>query len=107
MSLLMIGVRSSKDPRAGIQNGFWGIKYLIIIGGMIGEPFSSLRTELQVRSLNSQPISITVLTPHSNRCDLDVLWDDRRLPLHPNPADPDHRLRALLGRGLAWVDNYE
>lgn len=39
MSVLMIGVRSSKDPRAGIQNGFWGIKYLIIIGGMIGAFF--------------------------------------------------------------------
>merc|ERR1711963_1331204 len=36
MSLLMIGVKSSSDPRAGIQNGFWGFKYLLIIGGMIG-----------------------------------------------------------------------
>ena len=26
MSLLMIGVKSSNDPRAGIQNGFWGFK---------------------------------------------------------------------------------
>ncbi len=39
MSVLTIGVRSSKDPRAGLQNGFWGIKYLIIIGGMIGAFF--------------------------------------------------------------------
>jgi len=39
MSVLMIGVKSSNDPRAGIQNGFWGIKYLIIIGGMIGAFF--------------------------------------------------------------------
>jgi len=38
-SLLMIGVKSSKDPRAGIQNGFWGIKFLIIIGGMVGAFF--------------------------------------------------------------------
>jgi len=36
MSLIMIGVRSSNDPRSGIQNGFWGFKYLLIIGGMIG-----------------------------------------------------------------------
>jgi len=36
MALMMIGVRSSGDPRAGIQNGFWGFKYLLIIGGMIG-----------------------------------------------------------------------
>merc|ERR1719495_2753195 len=35
MSVIMIGVKSSADPRAGIQNGFWGIKYLIVIGGMI------------------------------------------------------------------------
>lgn len=34
--LLMIGVKSSRDPRAGLQNGFWGIKYLLLIGGMIG-----------------------------------------------------------------------
>lgn len=39
MALIMIGVKSSKDPRAGIQNGFWGIKYLIVIGGIIGAFF--------------------------------------------------------------------
>jgi len=36
MALIMIGVKSTGDPRAGIQNGFWGFKYLLIIGGMIG-----------------------------------------------------------------------
>ena len=36
MSIIMINVKSSADPRAGIQNGFWGIKYLIIIASMIG-----------------------------------------------------------------------
>jgi len=35
MSIIMINVKSSKDPRAGIQNGFWGFKYLLIIGSMI------------------------------------------------------------------------
>jgi len=39
MSVIMIGVKSSNDPRAGIQNGFWGIKYLIIIASMIGAFF--------------------------------------------------------------------
>lgn len=39
MALLMIGAKSSKDPRAGIQNGFWGIKYLVVIGGIIGAFF--------------------------------------------------------------------
>lgn len=36
MAVLTIGVKTSKDPRAGIQNGFWGIKYLIIIGICVG-----------------------------------------------------------------------
>lgn len=36
MSVIMLGVRSSKDPRAGIQNGFWGLKYLIVIAFGIG-----------------------------------------------------------------------
>jgi len=36
MSIIMINVKSSSDPRAGIQNGFWGFKYLLVIGGMIG-----------------------------------------------------------------------
>jgi len=36
MSIIMINVKTSSDPRAGIQNGFWGFKYLIIIGSMIG-----------------------------------------------------------------------
>ncbi|XP_076645897.1 serine incorporator TMS1 isoform X4 [Halictus rubicundus] len=39
MSVMMIKVRSSKDPRAPIQNGFWAIKYLLIIGGIIGAFF--------------------------------------------------------------------
>ncbi|NP_001037624.1 membrane protein TMS1 precursor [Bombyx mori] len=39
MALIMIGVKSSKDPRAGIQNGFWAIKYLLVIGGIIGAFF--------------------------------------------------------------------
>lgn len=39
MALIMIGVKSSRDPRAGIQNGFWGIKYILIIAGFIGAFF--------------------------------------------------------------------
>ncbi|KAJ8965170.1 hypothetical protein NQ314_004313 [Rhamnusium bicolor] len=50
MALIMIGVKSSRDPRSGIQNGsgapisdpipeFWGIKYLLVIGGIIGAFF--------------------------------------------------------------------
>lgn len=39
MSVLMIGVKQSKDPRSGIQNGFWGLKYLLVIGGVIGAFF--------------------------------------------------------------------
>lgn len=39
MAVIMINVKSSNDPRAGIQNGFWGFKYLLIIGGMIGAFF--------------------------------------------------------------------
>ncbi|XP_067123445.1 probable serine incorporator isoform X2 [Centruroides vittatus] len=38
-AIMMIGVKSSKDARAGIQNGFWAIKYLILIGGMVGAFF--------------------------------------------------------------------
>lgn len=39
MALIMIGVRNSKDPRAGIQNGFWAIKYLVLIGAIVGAFF--------------------------------------------------------------------
>lgn len=38
-SMMMIGVKSSKDPRGGIQNGFWAIKYLLLIGAMVGAFF--------------------------------------------------------------------
>lgn len=38
-AIMMIGVKTSKDARAGIQNGFWAIKYLILIGGMVGAFF--------------------------------------------------------------------
>uniref|UniRef100_A0A0N5BQR2 Serine incorporator 5 n=1 Tax=Strongyloides papillosus TaxID=174720 RepID=A0A0N5BQR2_STREA len=36
LSVLMIGVKSSKDPRAGIQNGFWFFKYLLVCGIAVG-----------------------------------------------------------------------
>lgn len=36
MSLIMIDVRSSKDIRGPIQNGFWLWKYLIVIAAIIG-----------------------------------------------------------------------
>ncbi|XP_046668519.1 probable serine incorporator isoform X1 [Homalodisca vitripennis] len=39
MALLMIGVKSSRDHRAGIQNGFWGLKYLLVVAGTIGAFF--------------------------------------------------------------------
>jgi len=39
MALIMVNVKTSNDARAPIQNGFWGIKYILIIGGMIGAFF--------------------------------------------------------------------
>ena len=35
----MVRVRSSRDPRAAIQNGFWGFKALIMIGLVIAAFF--------------------------------------------------------------------
>lgn len=37
--LLMINVKSSRDPRAKIQNGFWFFKFLIIIGLIVAAFF--------------------------------------------------------------------
>ncbi len=39
MALLMMGVKSSRDPRAGLQNGFWGVKFLLIFLGCVGAFF--------------------------------------------------------------------
>lgn len=39
MSVMMIGVTSTRDGRAGIQNGFWGIKYLVLIALSVGAFF--------------------------------------------------------------------
>uniref|UniRef100_A0A182VWX8 Serine incorporator 1 n=1 Tax=Anopheles minimus TaxID=112268 RepID=A0A182VWX8_9DIPT len=38
-AVMMMGVRSSKDPRAALQNGFWGIKFIIVIAIAIGAFF--------------------------------------------------------------------
>lgn len=38
-SIIMIRVRSSKDPRAAIQNGFWFFKFLILVGIAVGAFF--------------------------------------------------------------------
>ncbi|OAP55031.1 hypothetical protein AYL99_10731 [Fonsecaea erecta] len=35
LSILLIGVRSTKDTRAGLQNGFWGPKLLVWIGFIV------------------------------------------------------------------------
>ncbi|XP_048727691.2 serine incorporator 3-like isoform X2 [Ostrea edulis] len=37
--LIMINVKSSKDPRSGIQNGFWAIKILVLIAICVGAFF--------------------------------------------------------------------
>lgn len=39
MAVMMIGVKSSKDARAVIQNGFWGPKYLVLIAAIVGSFF--------------------------------------------------------------------
>lgn len=38
-SIIMIRVRSSKDPRAALQNGFWFFKFLVLVGITIGAFF--------------------------------------------------------------------
>ncbi|TNN86121.1 Serine incorporator 1 [Liparis tanakae] len=38
-SLIMILVRSSKDPRAAVQNGFWFFKLLLLVGITVGAFF--------------------------------------------------------------------
>ncbi|XP_052868940.1 serine incorporator 1 isoform X1 [Anopheles cruzii] len=38
-AVMMLNVRSSKDPRASLQNGFWGIKFMIVVGIAIGAFF--------------------------------------------------------------------
>ncbi|KAF7655868.1 hypothetical protein LDENG_00049230 [Lucifuga dentata] len=38
-SIIMIRVRSSKDPRATIQNGFWFFKFLLLVGITVGAFF--------------------------------------------------------------------
>lgn len=39
MAIIMIGVKTSRDGRAPIQNGFWGPKYLILIAAIVGAFF--------------------------------------------------------------------
>ncbi|ESP02677.1 hypothetical protein LOTGIDRAFT_151397 [Lottia gigantea] len=38
-SIIMIAVKTSKDPRSGIQNGFWFFKILIMVGLCVGAFF--------------------------------------------------------------------
>lgn len=39
MALLMLRVKSSRDPRGPIQNGFWGIKFILIFFGWVAAFF--------------------------------------------------------------------
>lgn len=38
-AIIMFNVQSSRDARAGIQNGFWAIKYLVLTGIAVGAFF--------------------------------------------------------------------
>ncbi|GCC22830.1 serine incorporator 1-like [Chiloscyllium punctatum] len=38
-ALIMIHVKSSKDPRSGLQNGFWFFKFLALVGITVGAFF--------------------------------------------------------------------
>lgn len=49
--IIMIGVRNSRDPRATIQNGFWGIKFVILIALIIAAFFIPSGTILILKSL--------------------------------------------------------
>ncbi|NXO01128.1 SERC2 protein, partial [Rhinopomastus cyanomelas] len=35
-AIIMVYVRSSKDPRAAVQNGFWFFKFLVLVGITVG-----------------------------------------------------------------------
>ncbi|XP_007893061.1 serine incorporator 1 [Callorhinchus milii] len=39
LSLIMIQVKTTKDPRNGIQNGFWFFKFLALVGIIVGAFF--------------------------------------------------------------------
>lgn len=39
MAVIMLGVKSSRDPRSHIQNEFWPLKFLLCIGAAIGAIF--------------------------------------------------------------------
>jgi len=39
MAVIMINVKTSKDPRSAVQNGFWFFKFLVILGIIIGAFF--------------------------------------------------------------------
>ena len=59
----MINVKTSNDPRAGIQNGFWAIKFIIIIGGMIGSFF------IPVGTFGKYPRNLRVISRHKTKTD--------------------------------------
>ena len=66
----MYGVRSSKDPRSGIQNGFWGIKVLIYIGLIVGAFFIPSGTFVEGNLLITFVLSIYYIALHFNLYDL-------------------------------------
>lgn len=39
MAIVMVGVKTSRDGRAPLQNGFWGPKYLLLIVAIVGAFF--------------------------------------------------------------------
>ena len=72
MAVLMIGVRSSRDPRGPIQNGFWGIKFILIFFGWIGAlwiPHGSFGPVMMWFGMIFRPLK-NIFLPFRNR-----FWD--------------------------------
>lgn len=58
--VLMLGVKSSRDVRSKIQNGFWFFKYVIVIGITIGLFYVSSGS-ISSRSFSSFVISSIII----------------------------------------------
>ncbi|ESO02428.1 hypothetical protein HELRODRAFT_184990 [Helobdella robusta] len=49
LCVIMINVKTSKDPRSAVQNGFWFFKILLLVGICIGAFFITGENELKFR----------------------------------------------------------
>jgi hypothetical protein len=98
LALILIGAKSNKDPRGFIQNGWWGIKFLAIIGIMVAAFFIPNATFIPFAWISLFGAAIFILIQLTLLVDMSHAWADRWMAKY---QETESRIYAVLLLGTS------